>query len=151
MLFGLFTVNQIITFIGIIIVPVGIFILNYLLRRLTSKSGYYTTFADLLLLLIMFDLSSIVFPSSISLLIRNQTFRDALIPILIMLFISTLILWIVIVLYVEDKVLNAIYNASANTSSLQQANIDLPWQVLRPAWFFTSVVTASHLSLLFMP
>jgi len=151
MLFGLFTITQLITFIGIIIVPVGIFILNYLLRRLTHKSGYYTTFADLLLLLLVFDLSSIVFPSSISLIIRNQMYRDALIPILIMLFLFTLILWICIVLYVEDKLLNAICNASANTSSLQQVNIDWPWQVLRPAWFFVSVVTASHLSLLFMP
>jgi hypothetical protein len=151
MLFGLFTVNQLIAFIGIIAVPFVIFILNYLLRRLSNESGYFTSFADLLLLLLVFDASSIVFPSGISLIIRNPLFKEALVPILLMLFLFTLIIWIYIVLSVEDKLLNAICNARKNASSLQQIDINWPWESLRLAWGFTSFITAGHLGLLFMP
>ena len=125
------------------------------MNLIVRKRGYYTSSADLLLLFIIFDLSSIIFSSEISLIIRKQEFRDELNTILVALSVFTLVIWLLIVIRIESSFTQAIFKAVKNvrktTSSFDQLHINWPLWSLFWAWFFSGVVTVFHLGLLFIP
>lgn len=143
--------DQIRFLIIMLVIPTVVLIINFIVR----KSTYYTFSADLLLLFLIFDLSSMVCPSEISLIIRNSKFRDLLIPILVLLLLLTLVLWLLIVLRFEPNLIKLIFEAvqkaSKKANSFQQLRINWPGLTLFLAWFFSGLITVFHLGLLFMP
>lgn len=144
------------------VIPLAILYLNYEVRKLTDKGGYYSSFADLLLVLLVFDLSSMVLPSTISLIIRNTEFKKVLRPILAILFMSTLIVWGKIVLSIEYEIMTSIYEAgkkagkkagkiSTSKNLFRSTAIAWPMKSLLSVWKITFTIMACHLGLLFWP
>ena len=147
-----FTPNQFRVLTGTLFIPILVFVLNYTLRL---RDNYHTSSADLLLLFIIFDGSSIIFASQVSSIIHNQRLKSNLITILVLLLFLTISVWLLIVIWVEDELVqamfNAIKNATPQVTSLQEVNIEWPLWPIFLAWFLSGFITISHLGLVFMP
>ena len=151
MLFNIFPFAYVTAFITCIFVPIGIFTLNFVVRKLGTKNGYYTTYSDLLLLLLAIDFAFICDPSDISLMVRRSDFREIFPQILVVFIIACLVIWGWIIFSVEVEVNEAIFDAYKVNNSHQPEKINWPWKLLFVTWFFAGGIMASHLGLFLWP
>lgn len=120
-----------------LIIPILLIVANATIRwgfKLEPSS-----FADVLLMFVVFDALVIAEHKHIAQFIQNDILKADLIGIYLILLISNMILWVPAVFHVEKKLSQAYDNENKRYKNL-------PWRHLAQSWGLTSFVFFANLS-----
>ncbi len=128
--------NQITLIVSSAVVPVFALILNVFVR--SSRRAPQSTGADILLLLLAFDLTVILSANEFAPLVRSYLLRLSIIPVHIALFCLGLLVWYKAVTFLEDRVTSG-FDSHAN----RYTNHSVFWLI--GSWSIVLLLISAHI------